>query len=37
VTKYAEEFENEAANKIIDDAYKLFLLLIKHQCIEMMM
>jgi len=37
MTKYTEMLENEAADKIIDDAYELSLLLIEHQCIEMMM
>jgi len=37
MTKYAEVLENKAANKMTDDAHKLFLLLIDHQCIEMMM
>jgi len=37
VTKHAEVLKNEAADKMINDAYELSLLLIKHQCIEMMM
>jgi hypothetical protein len=36
VTEYAEVLENEAADKMIDDAYKLSLLLIEHQRIEIM-
>jgi len=35
VTEHAEVLENEAANKMIDDAYELSLLLIKHQRTEM--
>jgi len=37
VTEYAEVLENKAANKMIDDAYELSLLLIKHQRTEIMM
>jgi len=37
MTKHAEVFENEAADKMTDDAHELSLLLIEHQCIEMMM
>jgi len=36
ITKHAEVLENEAVNKMIDDAHELFLLLIKHQRTEMM-
>jgi len=36
MTEYAEVLENEAANKMTDDAHKLFLLLIEHQRTEMM-
>jgi len=35
VTKYTEVLKNEAANKMIDNAYELSLLLIKHQRTEM--
>jgi len=35
VTKYAEVLENEAADKMTDDAYKLSLSLIEHQRTEM--
>ncbi len=34
--KHAEVLENEAMNKMIDDAHDLFLLLIEHQCTEVM-
>jgi len=34
--KHAEVLENEVMNKMIDDAHNLSLLLIKHQCIEVM-
>jgi len=37
VIKHAEVLENEAMNKMIDDAYDLSLLLTEHQCIEVMM
>jgi hypothetical protein len=37
MTEYAKMFENEAANKMTDDIHELSLLLIKHQCTEMMM
>jgi len=37
VTKHAEVLENEAANKMTDDAHELSLLLIEHQRTEMMM
>jgi len=36
VTEHAEVLENEAADKMTDDAHELFLSLIKHQCIKMM-
>jgi hypothetical protein len=36
VTEHAEVLENEAADKMIDDAHELFLSLIKHQRTEMM-
>jgi len=36
VTKHAEVFENKAADKMIDNVHELSLLLIEHQCIEMM-
>ncbi len=36
MTEYTEMFENEAANKMIDNAHELSLLLIEHQRIEMM-
>ncbi len=36
VMKHAEVLENEAMNKIIDDAHDLSLLLTEHQCIKMM-
>jgi len=36
VTEHAKVLENEAANKMTDDAYELSLSLIKHQRIEMM-
>ncbi len=32
--RYAEVLENEAMNKMIDDAHNLSLSLIKYQCIE---
>jgi len=35
MTEYTEVLKNEAANKMIDDAYELSLLLIEHQCTEM--
>jgi len=35
MTKYTEVLENEAANKMIDDAHELSLLLIEHQRTEM--
>jgi len=35
MTKHAEVLENEAANKMTDDAHKLSLSLIKHQRTEM--
>jgi len=34
--RHAEVLENEAMNKMIDDAYDLSLLLIEHQRIEVM-
>jgi len=37
VTKHAEVLENEAANKMTDDAHELSLSLIEHQRTEMMM
>ncbi len=37
VMKYTEVLENEVMNKMTDDAHNLSLLLIKHQCIEVMM
>jgi len=36
VTKHAKVLENEAADKMINNAYELSLLLIKHQRTEMM-
>jgi len=36
VTEHAEVFENEAADKMIDDVHELSLLLIEHQRTEMM-
>ncbi len=36
VIKHAEVLENEAMNKMIDDAYDLFLSLTEYQCIEVM-
>jgi len=36
MTEYTEMFENKAANKMIDNAHELSLLLIEHQRIEMM-
>jgi len=36
MTEYTEMFENEASNKMIDNAHELSLLLIEHQRIEMM-
>jgi len=36
MTKYVEVLENEAADKMIDDVHELSLLLIKHQCTEIM-
>jgi len=37
VTKHAEVLENEAMNKMIDDAHDLSLLLTEHQRTEVMM
>jgi len=36
MTEYAEVLKNEAADKMIDDVHELSLLLIEHQCTEMM-
>jgi len=36
VTEHAKVLENEAADKMTDDAHELSLSLIKHQRIEMM-
>jgi len=37
VTEYAEVLENEAADKMTDDAHELSLLLIEHQRTEIVM
>jgi hypothetical protein len=36
MTKHAKVLENEAMNKMIDDAHDLSLSLTEHQCIEIM-
>jgi len=36
MTRHAEVLKNEVMNKMIDDVHDLSLLLIEHQCIEVM-